>query len=190
MAQKRRVTGVIDSIEERLPDNDRGWGKYKMYIEGLEGLQKVDVPADLNAEYDLAEGQEITIIEGPFKGWIVSPKSPTFTGEAAPEQERPAPKRKYEAPAKKNSSEGGYTPRKKEAPATPPVAETKSGNHTLWNQYQIDTRDPQMRWQTVLGIVANVHTACLEANVDPSDVLDGILADASKMQSFIDDNIG
>lgn len=185
MAEKKLVTAVIDSVEERLPDNERGWGKYKLFIEGMKGVQKVDVPADVNAEFDLEEGMTVTLQEGPYKGWIALSTSECFTGE--PYEAKPAaaePKRtvtKRRGPAKNSSDES-----EEDEPRESKVATPRSGNvHTAWNQYQIDIRDPQMRMQVLLEITAKVHCACIEHNCDPNEAMAAIMSDAEKLDQEV-----
>ena len=180
MADKKRMVATIESIEERLPDNDRGWGKYKVKLEGHKGIYKVDVPADINAEYDLDEGFSVLIQEGPYRGWIVQSKSEFLTGEPV-ELESEAPAAKKAAPKRAA----------KKTPDAPKTAAPKSGNtHTAWNQYQIDVRDTQMRMQSITGIVKDIHLTCIKEGCDPSEVLDQVITDAQKLDEAITKYLG
>lgn len=184
MADKRRITAIIDSIEQRKPDNDRGWGKYEVKLAGYDGVHKLDVPADINANYDLEEGFKVTLTEGSFKGWIVHSKSECFTGEPFPDystiaDESPAPvatqpkTATVTAPAKKKSlyATKAAPSSSDEAPTTPKYATPKGGGeHTPWNQYQIDVRDPQIRQQEVTKIVSIIYIECIKAGVSLEDV--------------------
>lgn len=196
MADKRMITTVIDSIEERLPDSKSGWGKYKAYLEGEKGIFQLDVPGDLNKEFDLQEGYVVTIVEGPYKGWIVHSNSECFTGEPFPEpqqQQQQQPERRGGSNRSSSGSGSGSTKGrdKSNSPKPTKVATPKSGNtHTAWNQYQIDVRDPQMRMQTILSITKDIHCACIEQGCDPNDVINAIVEDAKNLDSVISEYLG
>lgn len=194
MADKKRITAIIDSIEERLEDNDRGWGKYKVRLAGYDGVHKVDVPAEINAEFDLEEGNKVTLTSGAFKGWIVHSKSECFTGEPFPdysdvvtESSTPVATVPKTIASKKKSLYG-------KSETTTAATETKfskpkSGlEHTSWNQYQIDVRDPQIRIQEITKIVAGLYSSCIQVNMDIEDIrslVQEVFVKAKEMDQFL-----
>lgn len=189
MAEQK--VAVIDSIEERY-DSKKGWGKYTAYLEGDNELQKLDVPADLNALYDLKEGYKVTLVEGPFS-WIVHENSECFTGMEAPDHAQTTTRRRgnsngatatatevveeVEAPkraTRKTTSRSESKPSRSTVAATPKEGASEV-EHTPWNAYQISQRDPQMRIQSIMAIVQNQYQACIENNIDVEEGMQDLM---------------
>jgi hypothetical protein len=179
MAEKKVLTTVIDSVEDNKGLNKRGWCKYVVYLEGEEGVQKVDVPKDIlndNPDFELEEGMNVTLNKGPFS-WILSDKSEIFTGEAP--QQKPA------SQPKRGKPQGG---------SSKPSGGSSYGNQgrpfSDWDLYQIKERDPQMRMQTLLHISMDIYFKALAENIDPEELMAQVVQGAFNLDDEVHKYIG
>lgn len=197
---KKRITGVIEEILERKPDSESGWGKYVLYLEGHDEEIKVDVPEDVNDEYDLEEGLTVTLAESNFPNgaWVLHSKSEFITGEAfnmdgyssgagsttATRSRRGT--RKTEGTKARTSRRTTTTTARKKRGST--VTSARSSGGSDWNTYQKEVRDPQIKQQELLKIVSNIHIACLNNGLSPDDasaLIDVIADDANRLDEIL-----